>query len=227
VTFDPATTGFGSAVFVSLMSTQRNRVRDRSAPGSAVVVVTVAAFTVEVTTPETEPVSENVTDAPEARVPGAPVTTLFVSAQPRVRAEGDPGGNRVRDRHRLGIRRTVVCGLFGVQRGVRVASRSQRFAGVEQSSDSEVFELAEFERYAFDSFGETVDRLGRPVRQVRSMPGEEVVAPRTNGSAVPSRFGRAGAVGEVLDDLINPAGRIIEIMLLVGGPHDFLSDNRP
>ncbi len=54
------------------------------------------------------------------------------------------------------------------------------------------------------------------------MPGEDFVAPRADRSAETPDFWRAGTIGEVLDDVIDPVGGIDHIGLPVYAPHNFL-----
>jgi hypothetical protein len=77
-------------------------------------------------------------------------------------------------------------------------------------------------QHEFPLVGAFVNEKGSLVEIER--PGGCVERPSSEHGVVPWR---ACAVGEVLDDVIDPAGRVVEVVVVIDGSHDFLSDNRP
>jgi hypothetical protein len=90
-----------------------------------------------------------------------------------------------------------------------------------------VLESAESECDTLDAFDALVHCFGRSVREMRLVPGEDLITLRADRASMPSDFWWACAVSEVLDDVINPTGRFVDVVVLVDRSHDFLSHNRP
>ena len=83
------------------------------------------------------------------------------------------------------------------------------------------------ERDALDPLYQVVDGLGRPVADVGSMPGDDLVAPAGDRAAEPADLGWHLAVGEVPHDLVDPVAGELVVGVVVDLTDDFLSVNRP
>src|SRR6476620_1543523 len=77
-------------------------------------------------------------------------------------------------------------------------------AGVEQGADAVVAEAAHPERHSLHALDEVVEGLGRPVGDVGTVPGHDLIAPPLDGAAEPAHLEGHLAVGEVANDLIDP-----------------------
>ena len=66
-------------------------------------------------------------------------------------------------------------------------------------------EVHQAERDALDAFGEVVDALGRPIRDVRAMPRRDLRRPLRDGAPETANLERHSRVSEVASDLSNPS----------------------
>ena len=65
-------------------------------------------------------------------------------------------------------------------------------------------EVHQAERDALDAFGEVVDALGRPVRDMRPVPCGDLCSPLLDGPSEASNLDGHRLISEVADDLSNP-----------------------
>lgn len=90
-----------------------------------------------------------------------------------------------------------------------------------------MLEIPHPECHALDPLDEVVDGFGGSVRDVGSVPGDDLVAPAGDRAAKAADLVGHLAVGEVAHDLVDPLGRELVVGVVVDLADDFLSHNRP
>lgn len=90
-----------------------------------------------------------------------------------------------------------------------------------------MLELAEPERRALHPLDQVVDRFGRPVADVRLVPGDDLCRPLADGAAEPTDLEGHRLVGEVTGDLGHPLRCELGVGVVVDLADHLLSDDRP